>query len=140
MTNQRQPNLAKLCTVELPTATFVEMECDVVKIYYKDVEDEIDLETAIEHTKAICELRNNKPCYIILNFLNVNVVFSNQARDHFATDPNYSAIRLSQAMVIEGLAQKIVANFYRSFHKPSCPVEFFSNEKDAIEWTLSLQT
>lgn len=140
MANHNLPDLIELRVVELPTATFIEMERDIVKILYKDVDDEIDLETAKEHTKAICELRHNKPCYIILNFLNVNVVFSNRARDHFASDPTYSAIRISQAMVIEGLAQKIVANFYKSFHKPNCPVEFFSNEEDAIEWTLSLQS
>lgn len=140
MANQKQTNLIELRTVEMPAATFVEMERDIIKIYYKDSGDEIDLDTAKEHTKAICKLRNSKPCHIILNFLGVDVIFSNQARDHFAADPTYSAIRLSQAMVIEGLAQKIVANFYKSFHKPSCPIEFFSNEKDAVEWTLSLQS
>lgn len=140
MTSQRHPELIELRTLELPTATLVELERDIVKVLYNDVDDEIDLESAKEHTDAICQLRNNKPCNIILNFLDVNVVFSNEARDHFATDPKYSAIRLSQAMVIEGLAQKIVANFYKSFHKPNCPVEFFSNEKDALEWTLSLQS
>lgn len=138
MANQNHPDLIELRKVELPTATLVEMERDIIKIYYKDIDEEMDLEAALGHTTAICELRNNKPCHIILNFLNVNVVFSNQARDHFATDPTYSAIRLSQAMVIEGLAQKIVANFYKSFHKPNCPVEFFSTEEDALEWTLSL--
>ena len=138
MANINHTELMELRTLELPTATIVEMERDIVKILYKDLDDEMDIEAAKEHTNAICDLRNNKPCHIILNFLNVNVVFSNQARDHFASDPKYSAIRLSQAMVIEGLAQKIVANFYRSFHKPNCPVEFFSNENDAVEWTLSL--
>lgn len=140
MASQKEPNLIELRTVELTAATFVEMDRDIIKIYYKDLGDEIDLEIARKHTKAICDLRNQKPCHIILNFLGVNVVFSNQARDHFATDPQYAAIRLSQAMIIEGLAQKIVANFYKSFHKPSCPLEFFSNEKDAVSWTLSLQS
>ena len=138
MANQKQPHLMELRTVELPTATIVEMDRDIVKVYYKDIGEEIDLETAKDHTEAICKMRGNRPCHIILNFLDVNVVFSNQARDHFASDPSYSAVRLSQAMIIEGLAQKIVANFYRSFHKPNCPVEFFSNEKDAVEWTRSL--
>lgn len=140
MANENHSDLIELRSVELPTAKLVEMECDIVKIFYTNFDDEIDLETAKDHTSTICELRNNKPCHIILSFLGVNVVFSNEARDHFATDSNYSAIRLSQAIIIEGLAQKIVANFYKSFHKPSCPVEFFSNEKDAVEWTLSLQS
>jgi|SRR5690554_544177 len=140
MAELNHSNLSVIQKVEMPTATFVEMEHDIIMIHYKNFDEEIDLKKAQEHTKLICDLRNNKPCYIILNFLNVNVVFSNQARDHFATDPSYSQIRLSQAMIIEGLAQKIVANFYRSFHKPNCPVEFFSNEKDAIIWTLSQQS
>lgn len=140
MESQNSARLIELQKIELEIATLIELERDIVKIYYKDIDREIDLNMARNQTKAICEMRNDKPCYIILNFLGVDVVFSNSARDHFATDPAYAAIRLSQALIIDGLAQKIVANFYKSFHKPSCPVEIFSNEVDAIRWTLSLQS
>lgn len=140
MANQDNAGLVELQKVELEIATLVEMDRDIVKIYYKEVANEIDLKMAKSQTNAICKMRNQKPCYIILNFLGVDVVFSNSARDHFASDPSYAAIRLSQAIVIDNLAQKIVANFYKSFHKPSCPVEIFPNEKEAIIWTLSLQS
>lgn len=140
MESQDSAGLIELQKIELEIATLIELERDIVKIYYKEVDKEIDYDMAQKQTKAICEMRQNKPCYIILNFSGVDVVFSNRARDHFATDPAYAAIRLSQALIIDGLAQKIVANFYKSFHKPSCPVEIFSNERDAILWTLSLQS
>lgn len=139
MISQRNISLKELNSVELPSARFVELERDIVKIIYKDSGEEIDLEQAKSHTETLFELRNGKPCHIILCFLEAEVVFSNAARDYFARDSQHSSIRLSQAIIIEGLAQKIVANFYKSFHKPDCPVELFSNLRDAVNWTLSLE-
>lgn len=139
MVNQGNIELKELRRIEVEIATLVEMDHDIVKIYYKELNQEIDLRMAREQTQAICKLRNHKPSYIILNFLDIEVVFSNKARDHFATDPEYASVRLSQAIIYKGLAQKMVANFYKSYHKPTCPVGLFSNEKDAIVWTLSLQ-
>lgn len=139
MINQKDIGLKELKSTELPTARFVELERDIVLIIYKDHSEEVDLENAKTHTDTIYKLRNGKPCHIILCFLEGQVVFSNAARDYFAQNERHSAIRLSQAIIIEGLAQKIVANFYKTFHKPSGPVELFSNLPEAIKWTLSLE-
>lgn len=138
MISQKNIGLKELNSVELDSAMFVEMECDIVKVIYKDTGEEIDLAQARKHTETILKLRNGRPCHIILCFLKSQVVFSNAARDYFAKDSSHSAIRLSQAIIIEGLAQKIVANFYKTFHKPDCPVELFSDLPAAINWTLSL--
>lgn len=138
MIDQKNIGLKELNSVDLPSAKFVELEHDIVKIVYKITDDEFGLDDAVTHTQTLYRLRNGKPCHIILCFLNAQVVFSNTARDYFAKNPHHSAIRLSQAIIIEGLAQKIVANFYKSFHKPDCPVELFSDLPSAINWTLSL--
>ncbi|NEN25826.1 hypothetical protein G3O08_20255 [Cryomorpha ignava] len=139
MINQKNIGLKELHCAELPSAKFVELERDIVIVIYKDISDEFGLEHARKHTETIYKLRNDKPCHIILYFLKTQVVFSNAARDYFAKDLRHSAIRLSQAIIIEGLAQKIVANFYKTFHKPDCPVELFSDLPTAINWTLSLE-
>lgn len=138
MMEEKNIGLKELNYVELPSAKFVELEHDIVKVIYKTPTDEIGLDDAQKHTEALYNLRKGKPCHLILCFLKTEVVFSNEARDYFAKDPRHSAIRLSQAFIIEGLAQKIVANFYKTFHKPDCPVNFFSNLPDALKWTLSL--
>ncbi len=129
----------ELGLIELPSANIVELDQDIVIIYYKEVEEEIDIEEARKHTEAIYELRDGKPCSLIINFLEVQVLFTNAAREYFAHNERHSAIRLSQAIVIDGLAQKLVANFYKTFNKPNCPVELFSNEADALKWSLSIR-
>lgn len=139
MLNEMNIGLKELTSAELPTARFSVLENDIVLIVYKDSADEIDLKTAKNHTEVIYNLRDGKPCHIILCFLEAHVVFSNTAREYFAQNARHSAIRLSQAFIIGGLAQKIVANFYKTFHKPSCPVELFSDLPSAIKWTLSLE-
>ena len=138
MINHKDISLKELKSVELPSAKFSELENDIVLIVYKDSPDEIDLVDAKQHTETIYEMRDGRPCHIILCFLKAQVVFSNAAREYFARNPKHSAIRLSQAFIIEGLAQKIVANFYKTFHKPDCPVELFADLPSALKWTLSL--
>lgn len=130
--------IKELGMIELPSATLIEVEHDIVMVHYKDVDEEIDVEEAKKHTEAIYELRAGKPCHLIINFLEVEVPFTNAARDYFAHNERHSAIRISQAIVIDGLAQKIVANFYKTFNKPNCPVELFQNEADALKWSISL--
>ena len=82
---------------------------------------------------------DNKPLWVIDGIILEDMVnISNEARDYFAHNKAHSKLRLSQAIVIDGLAQKIVGNFYKNFHRPACPVELFSNEEDAIKWIRSL--
>lgn len=124
--------------IDLPSATISELDDNIVRILYKDHGDEIDLKEAKAHTAAVDQIRHGLPCHLIINFLECTVNISNQARNYFAHDKNHSKLRLSQAIVIDGLAQKIVGNFYKNFHRPDCPVELFTNEADAMEWIRSL--
>ncbi len=42
----------------------------------------------------------------------------------------------ADAVVISSMAQKILANFYLKFQKPSVPTKFFKSEDEAVEWLL----
>lgn len=124
--------------ISLPSAKITELEDDIVLVQYTDFGEEIDVKEAKAHSAAIEQLRNGRPCHLIINFLDSDVNISNQARDYFAHNKRHSKLRLSQAIVINGLAQKIVGNFYKNFHRPDCPVELFTTQADAIKWIRSL--
>ena len=47
--------------------------------------------------------------------------------------------RLAFAFVLQSLAQRIVANFYVRMNKPKRPTKFFSVQKDAEKWLLSVK-
>lgn len=125
--------------IDLPSARIARLSDTISRIKYKEFDEEFDRENAKTHTETLRKVQDGKPCYVIINFLNSNVLITNDARDYFAHDERHTRLLLAQAIVIDGLAQKIVANFYKNFHDPDCPVELFSNETDAIEWIQSLQ-
>lgn len=65
--------------------------------------------------------------------------FEDDARKFLASEPvmeHCSAI----AMVTQTLGDRIAANFYIKFNKPSKPTRFFSSESEAIQWLQSFET
>lgn len=43
----------------------------------------------------------------------------------------------AEAYVIHSLAQKIVANYYMKFNKPTIPTQFFKTKEEAVNWLLT---
>lgn len=133
------PHVEKLEEAELPTAHFAKLQGNIVWIRYKPFEEEVTLADAKRHTKVMGELTSGQPVHTIIDFRGIDVRFSNSARDYFANDDRHSALRLSQALLIDTLAHHIVANFYLKFNKPNCPARIFSKPEDAVAWVRSLK-
>lgn len=131
--------LQKLDELELSTAFFIRLEHDIVWIRYKDLTEEFDLSMAREHTKVLGRLTGGQPVHVIIDFRDLDMSFSNEARFHFAQNEQHSALRLSQALILSSLAHRIVANFYLKFNKPNCPARIFGAPADALEWIASLK-
>lgn len=45
-----------------------------------------------------------------------------------------SIYKLADAFVIHSIPQKVISNFYMSFHKPAVPTRFFTSIEAANEW------
>lgn len=50
--------------------------------------------------------------------------------------PGSLSYAIAKAYVITSLPQKLMANFYLHFFKPSIPVKFFKNKREAELWLL----
>lgn len=131
--------LQKLDETELNTAHFIRLEHDIVWIRYKEIDQEFDLAMAKAHTKMLARLTGGLPVHIMIDFRDIDMSFSNEARTHFAQNEHHSAIRLSQALILSSLAHRIVANFYLKFNKPNCPARIFGTPADALDWIASLK-
>lgn len=129
--------LLEVNDIELPWVTFSLLERDILYLRFRPFEDEIDLEKARKHSKAVSDLLGGGSAHFVLNFQGTHIVFSNEARDYFASDANHTNRRKSQAIVIDNLAHKIVANFYLRFNKPKGPTRIFEDLEEAFKWTLS---
>lgn len=60
-----------------------------------------------------------------------------EARIKYA-NPKRSKIKKAEALVINTLAHRLGANFYKKKFKPTHPVEIFTEEKEAVDWLLSI--
>lgn len=61
-----------------------------------------------------------------------------EAREYSATkEVNVNA--MGKAIVLNGLAMRILANFFISFNKPPVEHRVFENEKDALRWLRTLK-
>ncbi len=60
-----------------------------------------------------------------------------EARDYSAL-PEVSANALGKAVVLNGLAIRIITNFFIKFNNPPVEHKVFENEKDALAWLKTL--
>lgn len=130
-------HLPEVGDIELPWVTMRLFDNKVLYLRFKPFEDEIDLDMAKMHSQAVAKLLDGESAHFIVNFQGTHIVFSNQARDFFASDERHTVLRKSQAIAIDNLAHKIVANFYLRFNKPKCPTRIFEDLEEAFQWTLS---
>lgn len=55
----------------------------------------------------------------------------------WAADPSGNNFTIADAFVIQSMAQKMIGNFYLTFHKPVKPTKLFNNVEDALKWLNS---
>lgn len=61
-----------------------------------------------------------------------------EVRD-WAAAPNGNTKTIADALVINNLAHKILANFYVKFNKPVKPTKIFESREKAIKWLLAIE-
>ena len=111
----------------------------IVKIRFKDDVDFV-LEDAIEANQTMIDLADGKPYLSLVDTLSIRSQMSNDAMNHFATDELTKGIRIAEAIVVNSLHNKILANFYLKFTKSHNPVKVFNfiDMDKSIEWLLEI--
>lgn len=125
--------------IDLPFAELINLSDNIVWIRYKDYGEEIGIAQAKMSSAALSRLTGVKQVHLIIDFRGTHIAFTNEARDFFARSDSHSKKRNSQALIIEGLPHKLVANFYMKFNRPNCPVAVFEDPQKALDWTRRLE-
>jgi hypothetical protein len=107
----------------------------IVKIRFKDGVDFI-LEDAIIANQTMFDLVEGKPFLSLVDTINVRGQISKDAMEHFAKDPLTKGVRVAEAIVVNSLHNRILANFYLKFTKSHNPVRVFNNMDKAIIWLI----
>jgi hypothetical protein len=108
--------------------------------YYKDrilrIEFANDVYVELEDTIQIheaCEMLTKGEKYLKLVVANGTLISSKATRSYRAILKDNDG-RIAEALVYRSFGNKIVFNFYITFHKPKVPTKLFSTEEKAMEW------
>ena len=119
--------------IELRTVTLVIENNNFLTCYYKN-NVEIEKEDAIEVCQKSFEALEGNP------FVNLVVVtgtlndFTNEAMEYFGSYTNLLEKEVAQALVLDKLAHRILANIFTKLRNTNTPIKVFSKEEEAKEW------
>lgn len=104
-----------------------------------DIDDDtyFDVNDANELIAIAKEIGNGKR-FLNLIFTGKGTLLDPKARKISSSEEG-SIYKKADAFVISSVAQKLIANFIIKAEKPAVPTAFFTNEKEAVEWLLSLE-
>lgn len=93
---------------------------------------EIDIEEAKENFESARKLSEGKR---MLKLVDAKAYFTmtKRARD-FAASKETNEFNIARAIVTNSLANRLLINFFITFHKPQTPVKMFSSEEEALKW------
>ena len=109
------------------------IENHIIRVRFLNNAD-VTLEQAKEITSTAFELTGNHPFVSLIDARDILGSMSAEARDYFAKDIPLSQKRIAQAILIDNVPIRLLANFYLKFHKPIVPADTFGDEKEALTW------
>ncbi|MEO6306249.1 MAG: hypothetical protein ABIP51_24080 [Bacteroidia bacterium] len=108
---------------------------DIVYIYtFEDAE--IEIPEIDELNKNVRSLVSDRPYYLIV-FPGVGSTSSHEARKYAAKLKDKNVV--AEAIVLNNLAIRLLANFYMTVNRPKQKIKLFSNESAALAWINALK-
>ena len=117
--------------ISTKSATFSLIEEGILRVQILD-NSEINLEESKIMQKISLQITKDKK-FVTLVDARVQVVVSKESRE-FGSSPEGQKNMLSQAILVDSLANRLIGNFIIQFHKPIAITRLFSDETTAIEW------
>lgn len=118
-------------TIEFPKSIYSFTEEGIVIVSIKDNAHMELVDTLIEY-RAMQEKVEYLPARILVK-PGQNTSISKEVRE-FVNKPSSKALVLCQAILVDNLAHKIIANFMMKLYKQPGAFKVFSNEEEAINW------
>lgn len=93
-----------------------------------------DLATLKQHFKEVYEVIKTPHKKSVIDFSNVSFVSIPKESMEYMANNEYTNENSSLAIIINGLPQKILGNFYLNVMKPKRKTKIFTSKKDALAW------
>lgn len=95
-------------------------------------DSEVEEEDAAEILEKAALTYTGEAFVVVADIRNMKSI-SNEARAYLA-GKHAEQLHAAVAILVDGMATRLIANFFINFHKPSRPTRIFSDEQKAIEW------
>ena len=120
---------------ELYSASITFDSNQILLVTFKDKVD-VDLVEMIKLVDVSLEIVNNTPFYLIVDARNILSTINHEARDYITKHEAYSKLNIAQAIIVNNMPIKILANFYIKFYAQPNPVRMFSDFEEGREWLM----
>ncbi|PCH92559.1 MAG: hypothetical protein COB85_08035 [Bacteroidetes bacterium] len=87
-----------------------------------------------EFRDRILELASQKKFLLLIDISDVFFSSSNEAMKVFSQDSELVKLRVAQAIVVDNLAIKLLANFYIKVARPPGEAKLFKRMSEAVSW------
>lgn len=118
-------------TIELKKIRIQRLEEGIVENYFLSGES-IEIADFRELRKENLKLMGETP-YTVLVTAEELTSFTREARE-FVASKEYAGITIAKALLISGLGQRIIGNFYMQVNKPYIKTKLFSDRQKAMDW------
>jgi len=113
-------------------------ELNILEIEYQ-ANVNIGREEVLEVLLTRAEIVKGSRVLVLVSITKEFINFTDEARSTFVNEQKKDTTAFKMALLIKGLADKIVANFFIRFNKPIVPTKIFSKREKAIAWLLEEQ-
>ncbi|MCB9359720.1 MAG: hypothetical protein H6588_00325 [Flavobacteriales bacterium] len=108
----------------------------VLTVRFKNNVD-VDLTEMVKLVDVSLELVNGTPFYLLVDARNILSNMSHGAREYITKHKEYARLNIAQAIIVNNMPVKILANFYMKFYKQPNPVKMFGDITEGKKWLLS---
>ncbi|PCH92557.1 MAG: hypothetical protein COB85_08025 [Bacteroidetes bacterium] len=120
-------------TVDTDTSSISKFDEHIVEVKFKDGAH-VKYRHARELGEATLEISGREKFLLLIDATDIFGIIDPEAMDYFTTNEELVKLRMAQAMVVNSLPIRLIANFYMRVKKPPGEVKIFANRKDALVW------
>ncbi|MBD3638902.1 MAG: STAS/SEC14 domain-containing protein [Crocinitomicaceae bacterium] len=122
--------------VDFKKSTYEFQSDGIVVITIKD-DVHLEIEDALEEFRVLLQKQSYHPVKALI-IPGENASVSKEVRD-FANSAEGKSIMKCQAIVVESLAHRIMANFMKRFYKTPVTIKIFNDKYEALDWLQSVR-
>jgi len=119
--------------IELVASSLYFDENGILWVVHKE-DVEMGIVEAMEHAEACCRICGGTMTRMIIDGRGGVANVTSEARNYLAHHEGLIKVRKAHAIIVDSLANRLLANFYFKFNKPKGPGKVFNTEKAALLW------